>query len=227
MTDPGAALVRWQLQYSNLTDNEWSSIEQLFEQAEGRLNTFTFLDPTDNLLMWSQDWAQPVWTADPLVQVAPNIQDPFGGSNAVQLTNTSQTTGRILQAIAGPSWFKYCFSVYLRSDSSVAVELVRTSHGQDSLTTIAVGSAWNRPVIASILAIQQDGISFGLQLPPGSRIEAFGAQVEAQLAAGPYKKNIDHGGVFSSTRFDSDSLQRSADALNQNSCLLNLISALS
>jgi hypothetical protein len=194
--------------------------------VEGRLNTFTFLDPTDNLLMWNEDWTRPVWTADPLVQVALNIQDPFGGSNAVQITNASQTTGRILQAIAGPSWFHYCFSVYLRSDSPLTVELVSTSRGQDSLSAIGVSSAWNRAVSASIVAIQQDGISFGLQLPPGTQIEAFGAQLEAQLAAGPYKKNIDRAGVYPSTRFDSDSLLRSTDAPNQNSCSLNLVSTL-
>ena len=226
MADPGAGLVQWQLQYAALTDNEWSSIEQCFDQVQGRLNTFTFLDPTDNLLMWSEDWTQPVWTADPLVQVVLNIRDPFGGSNALQVTNTSQTMGRILQATAGPSWFQYCFSVYLRSDSPATVELVATSQGQDSLTPIQLSSAWSRAVTAPLLAIQQDGISFGLQLAAGMRIDAFGAQVEAQLAAGFYKKNIDRGGVYAATRFDTDSLQPSTDAINQNSCIVNLVSTL-
>ena len=46
MGEPSAGIVRWQLQYSSVTDAEWATIEQLFEAAEGRLTTFTFLDPT-------------------------------------------------------------------------------------------------------------------------------------------------------------------------------------
>lgn len=226
MGDPNAALVQWQLQYSNLTDDEWSAIEELFETAEGQLNTFVFLDPTDNLLMWSEDWTQPVWSADPMLQVTGGAQDPLGGTDAMNLTNSAQTTQRIVQLTAGPSWFQYCFSVYLCSDSPAAIELVVTSNGVDALTTIEIGSAWQRAFTSSILAIQADGISFGLQLPAGTEIMAFGAQVEAQPAAGPYKKNIDLGGVYPVTRFNFDSLLRNTDAVNQNSGSVNLVSAL-
>ena len=89
MADPNYEIKRWQLQYSGLTDGEWASIEQLFEATEGRLATFTFLDPTDNLLMWSEDWTKTVWTADPLLQLVNGIPDPVGASNAMQLTNTA------------------------------------------------------------------------------------------------------------------------------------------
>ncbi len=226
MADLSAGLVQWQLQYSGLTDNEWSSIEQFFQSAQGRLNTFTFLDPTDNLMMWSEDWTQPVWTADPLLQVSLGVADPLGGTGAVQLANSAQTTQRVLQAIAGPSGFQYCFSVYVRSDSPTTVNLVMTSQGQDSLYEISPGSAWNRFVTPVVLPVQQDGISFGLQLPAGVRIDVFGAQVEAQIAASVYKKNIDLGGVYSTTRFDSDSLTQITGAQNQHSCTVNLVSQL-
>src|ERR1700737_3274770 len=115
MADTGAQKVRWQLRYSSLTDGERSSIEGLFEAAEGELNTFTFLDPTDNLLMWSENWTQAVWTADPLLKVTGGMQDPLGTGNAIRLTNTAQTTQRIVQKTSGPSSFLYCYSVYVRS----------------------------------------------------------------------------------------------------------------
>jgi hypothetical protein len=57
-------------------------------------------------------------------------------------------------------------------------------------------------------------------------VEAFGAQVEAQPGAGLYKKTIDLGGVYSKTRFSSDSLSFVATAPNQNSCQIDLISTL-
>src|SRR5258708_40136216 len=73
MSDPGAAVVRWRLRYSNLADEEWAPLDQLFEAAQGRLATFTFLDPMDNLLMWSEDWTRPVWSSDPLLQVSAGV----------------------------------------------------------------------------------------------------------------------------------------------------------
>ena len=226
MADPNSGVKRWQLQYSCLTNAEWSSIEQLFETAEGRLVTFTFLDPTDNLLMWSEDWTRSVWTADPLLQVVNAMPDPLGANNAMQLTNTSQTTQRIVQSIAAASWFEYCFSVYLRSDVSSVAQIVASAGGHDSLTAISTGPTWIRAVASGSLAIVQDGVSFGLQLPAGARIQAFGAQVEGQGAAGQYKKTIDRGGVYSKTRFDSDSLTRSTNAPNQNSATVTLYSNL-
>src|SRR5579862_2476021 len=61
MSDTGDQTVQWRLRYSNLTDSERAAIESLFEASEGQLSTFTFLDPTSNLLTWSEDWTQPVW----------------------------------------------------------------------------------------------------------------------------------------------------------------------
>jgi hypothetical protein len=226
MSDPGAAAVGWQLQYSNLTDAEWSSLETLFKATEGQLTTFTFLDPMDNLLQWSEDWTKPVWTADPLLHVSTGISDPLGGTGAVQLTNTGQTTQRIVQSIAGASWFQYCCSIYLRSAAPATVQILLSATGQESLTQLTIGSSWTRVVKADSLTLHEDGISFGLQLPAGASIVAFGAQAEPQPAAGYYKKTTDLAGVYSNTRFNSDSFTRTTDAPNQNSCSVSLTSRL-
>ncbi len=124
MADTGGQKIQWQLQYSSLTDSERSAIESLFEGSRGQLETFTFLDPTGNLLMWSEDWTQTVWARDPLLQVTGGVQDPLGGSDAMQLTNTAQTTQQILQNISGSSEFTYCYSVYVRSAVPATIQLV-------------------------------------------------------------------------------------------------------
>jgi hypothetical protein len=224
MADAGAATIRWQLQYAGLTDDEWSATEQLFEASEGRLNTFTFLDPTDNLLLWSEDWTKPAWSADPLMQVVVGITDPVGGTGAVQLTNTAQAAQRMMQTIGGASWFQYCFSLRLRCDAACTVQLVMSAGGQESKSAMVLGPAWTAAVKAGSLSSRQDGISFGLELPAGARIEAFGAQVEAQPAAGQYKKTTDRAGVYARTRFDADSLAVTTEAANQNSGLVSLVS---
>jgi hypothetical protein len=226
MADTGAQKVQWQLRYSSLTNTERASIESLFEASEGQLNTFTFLDPTDNLLLWSEDWTQAVWTADPLLQVTGGVPDPLGGTGGMQLTNTGATTQQILQNTSGPSSFLYCFSVYVKSAAPTTIQLVVAATGQSSLTAINTGVSWKRVTTSGSLTVQQDAISFGVQLPVGAQVDTFGAQVEAQPAAGLYKKTIDLGGVYASTRFSSDSLTFAADAPNQNSCQIGLISNL-
>lgn len=74
--------------------------------------------------------------------------------------------------------------------------------------------------------MEQDGIGFGIQLPAGAQAQAFGAQVEAQPEAGPYKKTIDLGGVYTKTRFTTDLLSFTANAVNQNAGQIDLISNL-
>jgi hypothetical protein len=226
MADAGSQKVQWRLRYSGLTDAERSSIESLFEAAEGQLNTFTFLDPIYNLLMWSEDWTQAVWAADPLLQVAGGVPDALGGSDAMQLTNTAQTTQQIIQNTNGPSSFVYCYSVYVRSAVPTTIQLVVTATGQTALTPVTTGASWTRVTASANLSVQQDGVGFGVQLPAGSQVDAFGAQVEAQPGAGLYKKTIDLGGVYSNTRFSTDLLTITETAPNQSSCQVALISSL-
>jgi hypothetical protein len=226
MADTGAQKVQWRLVYSDLSDGERSALESLFEASDGQLNTFTFLDPTDNLLMWSEDWTQSVWTPDPLLQVTGGIADPLGGSAAMQLTNTAQTTQQIIQNTTGPSSFVYCYSVYVRSNVPATIQLVVTATGQAALTAVTTGTSWTRVTASGSLSVQQNGIGFGVQLPAGVQVDAFGAQVEAQPGAGLYKQTVDLGGVYSSTRFSSDLLSVTATAPNQHSCQIGLISNL-
>jgi len=225
-SDPGAGAIRWRLQYTSLTDAEWSAIEQLFAAVEGQLGSFTFLDPTSNLLAWSEDWTRKCWSADPLLALSPGAPDPFGGTNAMQITNSAQTSQRVMQETAGPGSFSYVFSVFVRSDAACEVDLVVSSAGQERAGAVAVGSTWKRAQFSADLGVTTDGVSFGIELPAGVRVGAFGAQAEGQPVAGQYMKTTDLAGVFANTRFDSDTLRRTVDAPNQNSTSLSLISKL-
>ncbi len=225
--DTEARTLSWQLKYTGLTDAEWVSIDQLFEAVEGRLGTFTFLDPTDNLLLWSEDWTQSVWSPDPLISLRTGAQDPLGGSNAMQIVNNAQTAQRVIQATAGPSWFQYCFSLFVRSDAACAIQLVVSTVGQDWTSPVNVGPSWTRMLCSTKLSTIQDGVSFGVQLPAGVRICAFGAQAEAQPGAGCYKKTTNLGGVYPKARFDEDKLSKTTDGPNQNSSAISLVSNLS
>ena len=54
--DPDAAAMAWELHASGLTLAEWNAIEALFQATSGMWQTFTFLDPTGNLLLQSEDF---------------------------------------------------------------------------------------------------------------------------------------------------------------------------
>ena len=225
MQDFAPARVRFVLSYAGLSDVEWTGLQSLFTAAQGKFATFTFMDPTDNLLSWSEDFTASVWTTDSLIQTAKGKEDPFGGTAALKLTNSGQAAQRLMQSLAGPSWYQYCFSVYLRSDGPCSVSLIRASASAEASQAVTIGTTWLRATASGALSAREDGIRFGLELPAGASVYAFGAQVEAQPAAGSYKTTLDRGGIYAGSRFDHDSLIQVADALGQYSTEIQVISS--
>src|ERR1700722_18618216 len=73
--DSDAAIVQWQLQLNGMTAAEASAIEALFISVSGQWGLFTFLDPAGNLLAYSEDFGNTVWTNDPLIQLTTGIAD--------------------------------------------------------------------------------------------------------------------------------------------------------
>src|SRR4051812_40091512 len=67
--DPDAAIARWELRATGLTVAEWNAIEGLFQAVSGMLQTFTFLDPAGNLLLWSENFSAGAWAAGALLQL--------------------------------------------------------------------------------------------------------------------------------------------------------------
>src|SRR5260370_1021464 len=224
MQDAGAAQVSWELSYAGITDQEWTQIEQLFLATQGSLNTFTLLDPTDNLLSWTEDFAENVWTKDPLLTLASGISDPLGGTGATQITNAAQVQQKVIQTIAAPAGYQYCFSIYLRSDAPLTVNLIRTSASSQVSQAVSVSTGWIRAISAGMLPSQDASIGFGIALPVGVRVYVFGPQAEAQIGPGGYKKNVDRAGVYPNSRFQEDALKRISDGLNTNSAVIRITS---
>src|SRR5436305_3802632 len=87
LSDQTGATTEWRLTYAALTDVEIATIHDFFAAAEGTLNPFTFVDPTDNLLANSDELDDPVWEAGPLVALSRGETDPLGGLSAWRLSN--------------------------------------------------------------------------------------------------------------------------------------------
>ena len=226
MSDLGGAFVVWQLTYSGLSDTEWDAIEQLFIQAQGSYGTFTFTDPAGNLLAWSEDPTQAVWEKDPLITVAGGFADPLGGSGAAQITNGAQAAQGLRQNIAAASGYQYCFSMYLRGDTPVSLQVALSSASGQITQTANVGTEWSRITLPGNLGGADDNVSFGIELAAGVRVYAFGFQAESQLSAGLYRPTTNQGGVYSSSRFGMDELRRVATGPNQNGAQVTILSTI-
>src|SRR5260370_25501899 len=92
--DSGARRMRWELRYSGLTVAEWQAIEQLFVATQGQVGSFTFLDPVENLLAWSEDFSKGVWRVDPLLQEEGGGCESRGGAWASAPRQHTQATAQ-------------------------------------------------------------------------------------------------------------------------------------
>ena len=219
LADAAAAITDWHLSFEEMSDQELAALEALFQAVEGKLTPFTFLDPADNLLAWSEQQTQPAWQADPLLAVTGGMADPLGGTSAYQVSNPTAATLMLQQSINAPASLDYCLSLYARSDESTQVWLVRGSE-TDART---ISPQWTRLISAGVLADSADSINFGIALDPGTAVDVFGIQAEAQTTASLYKQTAETGGVYPNARFRDDTLTITTVGPSRHSCELDIV----
>ena len=220
LTDPAAETTEWQLTYVDLSDSEAATLRAFFDCAEGSLNGFCFLDPTGNLLAWSERLDHEVWQKDPLLSLGDGIADPVSGTAAWRLSNSGGGEQSIGQTIAGPGAYQYCFSAYVRSDSPANVTMSIAGRA----TSRAVGREWSRVWVTANGEADGTSVRFALGIAAGSAVEAFGIQVEAQCAASGYKAST-RGGVYEAAHLGEDVLTISRTGANRQSCTVTIIHA--
>jgi hypothetical protein len=218
--------VEWSLTYVGLTSNEASLLKAFFEECEGRLNSFVFADPIDNLLARSEDLTDVVWNRDPLIQAQSGVLDPLGTTRAYRLTNLGQAQQGIRQVVSSSAAYNYCFSLYARSNIPSFIRLRSSAFPASHEKTFECNSNWRRLNMTSSLGIEQGPVLFELVLGAGSVVEVFGFQVDAQVEPSAYKTTTNRGGVYDDARFNSDSIALSADGAEQFSTQLTILSRL-
>jgi len=210
LADPPGEFTEWTLQYSQLSDAELSTIQQFFTAAEGTLNAFTFLDPTSNLLAWSDQLQNAAWVRGPLLSIS-------GGPSIWHLSNFGSGAQNISQSIAAPGAYLYCFSAFVRAAQTAEVTMLLGSSRADR----TVGTNWTRVQVAGPGDPAEDSISFGIEVPAGLTIDVYGMQAEAQPAASVYKASTT-GGVYEGARLRDDVLAITATGVNQHSCTVRV-----
>jgi len=221
MPDGGFNNVRWSLRYRGLTADEVGRLQSLFVSAEGSLHAFTFVDPTANLLLWSDELSPPVWNRDPQLVLTP-VQDAFGGTAGMRIANGAATAQSISQTTNAPVGLQYCFSGYLRSDTPAQAMF---ELGGATILTAKLSGTWRRWEAVGIGGTGEQ-VTFGLSIPAAATIEVCGLQAEAQPCAGTYKSSTATGGVFVDSRFDQDSLEVTATDEGLFACTVEVLSRL-
>jgi len=220
LADPNGEYTEWSLAYAQLSDSEISTLEQFFTAAEGSLNGFTFLDPTSNLLAWSDHLDNAVWAPGPALTVTSGVADPAGGANAWHASNTGGGAQSIVQTIQAPAGYLYCFSAYVRSTSPSNVTMLLGSQRANG----AVTTNWTRISVSAAGDPQGTSISFGLEFPAGAAVDVYGMQAEPQACPSAYKASTT-GGVYQNARLRDDLLTATATGVNQHSCTVNIFYA--
>jgi hypothetical protein len=219
LADALGAQTGWQLQYAGISDAEVGALSQFFQTCEGSLNGFTFVDPSGNLLAWSEDLTDAAWQLAPLMTVAPGVTDPFGGHSGFHLSNSGAAAQGISQTLNATGAYAYSFSVYVKAAQPASVMLTLDSHSK----SFNIGATWSRISLSGTGNPTTDSIAFSVQIGSGA-IDIFGPQVDAQPNASVYKKSTT-GGVYQNARFQSDSLTCTSTAPNQNSAVVSILYA--
>ena len=218
--DPYGQMTEWELKYVNLSDNEIIALQQFFTAAEGSLNVFTFLDPTANLLSWTNQLTNVVWVKDPFLSLTPGLADPIGGSDACQVGNSGSGPQRITQTLSAPGAYQYCFSTYGRSDQAATITLLC---GNARLACV-LESSWARLSLTASGDPTAESMNFGLELPADATINVFGFQVEPQPSPSVYKPTR-IGGVYENASFRDDVFSFTTTDVNHHSTIVTIVHA--
>ena len=186
LADTSATYLRWKIILEDLSDQEATSLTNFFGSTQGNLQPFLFLDPTANLLIWSEDFTQSAW-AKAGVTFDFTVADPFGGTSSVRAHNQTASALNVAQQSQIPGSVQTCFSVYMRADTPATVVLTQCAGPHSQSLPASVSSDWQRFYISGAFPGVTDALQFAIQLPVGTSAELFGPQVDAQVIAVPLR----------------------------------------
>jgi hypothetical protein len=225
-SDPDGARVVWELAYTGLSDVDVAALQAHFNACAGPFHAFTFIDPTDNMLVSSADMTALPWAADNLIQVNTGVSDATGGSGGFTVTNVGQTNQEITQTLQVPSGDQYCFSLYAMSSAPSAITMIRRGSTTEDDTSVAIGASWARVISAGRLNDSGTGLTVGISLTAGQQVQLYGPQLEAQRLPSRYRPTAQIGGVYPNAHWAVDQLTITAYAPNLYSTAFSVETAL-
>jgi len=220
LPDTPAGRIEWNLAYKELSEGEAAGMGSFFRNCRGAFGTFSFADPSANLLGWSEDLSRPDWQHG-LLSVVPNRAAPNGTLSASTLINAVGAAQQLTQTVALPGQYTTCFSAWLRSDSPATVTLRRGS----AVQPLAITSNWKRYYLTGAVP-GEDNAPFSVELQPGQSMDVWGFQVEAGPYPSQYVPVTTASGIYERTSFAADELAITATGVGLFATEFTLISRL-
>jgi hypothetical protein len=212
--DPGAAQLVWTLSYVDLSISDVDALQAHFEACAGAVRAFTFLDPTDNLLLYSADLTGPSWATPTGITIEAGLPDPMGGSAAFSVTNTASAPQQIVQTVVAPAGYQYCFSVYADSTAGGTCGLSLSSANAQQTNQYPLVQPWSRILLSGKLNDIGAGLSVAISLAAGQSVSLFGPQLEPQFVPSRFRPTYSSAGVYLSAHWAVPELVFTADAPN-------------
>jgi hypothetical protein len=222
-------LCRWELDLSGRSDAEVGELERFFQSVGGQYESFVFLDSLDNLLSWSEDFAQSAWRrSDPSqLLVVAGASDPLGGNAARSLVNIGPVAHWLSQELAAPpAGLQFTASIWLRSAPNMEAALA-LSDGATAIHSIPISPApeWRRYSLTAAFDAGSTGtgIVFRLDVAPGATVDAFGAQLVALPSPGAYVRTAANSGFHPHCRFATSAFQHRLAGFGHSDVRLSIV----
>ncbi len=217
--DAAGGQIEWYLRYTDLSDAETASLNNLFTASFGSYGSFTFIDPLANLLGWSEDFSKPDWQLSLLTQ-SRGASDPLGTHRASSLANGTTGAPQLSQSLGVSGACVTCFSVWAYANAASTVTLQR----DNAQTTSAIGPQWTRVYLSGTGTPGAASSTFSISIGPGQTVSVFGPQVEAQPFPSIYRQTTTALGIYEQTYFANDDMTIASTAPGLSSCSIKLIS---
>jgi hypothetical protein len=199
---------------SSISSGDRAIYEAFFATVDGRLRSFTYLDPNGNLVPASEDFSASSWTLAG-VSAGSAVTDPFGGTCAMSMASTG--SDGIMYAPVLPSGgaigFWLCASVWAKAPASGTKLAIgfRSSSGANlgRASFDCPANDWTR-IRYAVQLVMSDPVyvQIGGDSTWASRtINLFGAQVSPMRGPGAYAKTPGNLGMVTNCRFGTDSLE--------------------
>ncbi len=231
---PASPLGRFGITFSCITDAEVDALQVFFRSMRGKWGTFRLLDPGGNLVRFSEDFSQTYWdkSTGP-VTVGANVQDPFGGNLATQLSAGGGDTilkGQITPDDGGMMGVRVCISMWVNvRDAGTNLFVGFMDEGGTKRGTTFTNlpfERWIRIFHSETLWDQGKfrAIMGGNTTWASTRqIYTFGFQVSPTKGEGAYVRTPENYGYHENCRFDTDAFERRCVGPNENSVSLPIV----
>jgi hypothetical protein len=211
LPDSGATRTLWQLEYSQLSLADVQSLESHFRTCKGPLTSFTFIDPTGNMLASSTNLTTAAWQKSSLLQIQSGIMDPLSGFSAQTVVNYGQNMQELSQSIRVPANYQYCFSFFVATAQQASVTVFRRGPNSQQSDEMTVYPGWSRMISRGQLNDSGTILTVGIGIAPGQQVNLYGVQLEAQILPSRYQPTNGTGGVYTNAHWAVEQLEIRAE----------------